>query len=320
MDTFNTSHTSVDVDQGLAALVDPIATDDFLRDFLGKAPVLIRGDESRFSDCGTWSVVDEFLASTWFDRHRMRVKGKETLLAPTSYVEPAPQIAPRGNPYRFQPQALKHVLADEGTLVVDCFEYHHVPLRRLIGRLEQTFQAVTQANLYMNRVNADAQSILHWDDHEVFVLQVEGSKRWTLHAPTMPDPVDVFTDPPAPAPESVHWDGVLRKGEMLYVPRGWWHKVRASEGPSLHLSCSVRLPWGGQLLRQLLAHLVTEFPGLRRNLPLEETESGTREWGMLITDAVTRSMKDPALIDLLLKASRQAPAARPSYAFALEQE
>ncbi|MFF4112601.1 JmjC domain-containing protein [Streptomyces sp. NPDC001714] len=318
MQSRTTSTATVDADKGLAALIDPVGVEAFVGEYLGKQPLLIHGDAHRFASLFSWSLLNEVLASTRFDMHRMRVKGSDGLLNASRYIEPAPQIAPRGNPYRFSAEKLPRVLSDEGTLVIDCFDYYHAPLRRLTGLLEESFHSVTQVNLYMNQTNIRAQSILHWDDHEVFVVQAEGHKKWTLYPSTAPHPVHGLSEPSEPAADGESWSGVLSKGDMLYVPRGWWHQVHASEGPSVHLSFSTRLPSGVSLLDRFVKHLVSTHPAIRRDLPLFGQGSEQDKWLGEFRDAVVTTLDDPVLLRHLIDAERRTPQERPSFSFSSE--
>lgn len=42
----------------------------------------------------------------------------------------------------------------------------------------------------------------HWDDHNVIVVQVEGSKHWRLYGPTRSAPMHRDTAQPEPPPSS----------------------------------------------------------------------------------------------------------------------
>ncbi|MFB7337081.1 JmjC domain-containing protein [Streptomyces adustus] len=305
------------ISDGLSSLVAPLGKDRFLSEYVGKRPVLIRGsDHGRFTSLAGWDVVSELLSSVRVETDRMRVKSGLSLVAPELFTEPAPQIAQRGQPLRFVPDKLAEILATDGTLVVDCFHELHAPLRKLAGAVEQAVKAVTQVNLYLNTVNSSAGSDLHWDDHEVIIAQVEGAKRWALYAPTVEAPVTGWTRPVPPDPEASAWSGVLAAGDVLYVPRGWWHEVRASEGPSVHLSFSARLPWGGQLLQQLTRHLAMHTPEIRHDLPVFATAADERAWFERLRGAVVTAVAQPGVLETLASRLAKEPQPRPSFDFA----
>lgn len=78
----------------------------------------------------------------------------------------------------------------------------------------------------------------HWDTHDVFAIQLIGKKLWQLYPPTQPLPLSHQTSrrmqqacPALPA-----FEYVLNAGDLLYIPRGWWHQVTPLDTASLHLS------------------------------------------------------------------------------------
>ncbi|HEX4304065.1 MAG TPA: cupin domain-containing protein [Rhizomicrobium sp.] len=75
----------------------------------------------------------------------------------------------------------------------------------------------------------------HYDSEDILVLQLEGSKRWQVHAPTVANPVKglELALPPTSAPL---FDGTIEQGDILFVPAGHWHRCENGEGRSLHLA------------------------------------------------------------------------------------
>ncbi|MGH2550988.1 MAG: JmjC domain-containing protein, partial [Thermomicrobiales bacterium] len=62
-------------------------------------------------------------------------------------------------------------------------------------------------------------------------------------------------------------EGVLGTGEMLYMPRGYWHATRFLNDPSLHLTFAVQHPSGMQYAGWLATELVADALA-RRDMPL----------------------------------------------------
>jgi hypothetical protein len=78
----------------------------------------------------------------------------------------------------------------------------------------------------------------HWDTHDVFAIQLLGRKRWQLFEPTFALPLSHHTSDAAPR-EGIGppvLDVVLEPGDVLYVPRGWWHSVAPLNEGSCHVS------------------------------------------------------------------------------------
>ena len=151
-------------------------------------------------------------------------------------------------------------------------------LRRLCRRLEDEFGSTVGANAYLTA--ADAQGFApHWDDVDVFVLQVEGSKKWTVRGP----PRDSLKLPRASSPDFGNDDLAalypdppvevfLRPGDVLYLPRGFVHSAATTGEPSLHLTLSAHRnnAWIDLLERLLPRALAKAGEGevdLRASLP-----------------------------------------------------
>lgn len=100
----------------------------------------------------------------------------------------------------------------------------------------------------------------HMDSYDVFLLQVQGRRRWRV-APPPPSAVSGSPDSDAFVPglpvkilrefEPVH-DWVLEPGDMLYLPPGWAHDGIA-EGPCMTCSIGFRAPSRHEFLSAFLA-------------------------------------------------------------------
>lgn len=98
---------------------------------------------------------------------------------------------------------------------------------------------------------------LHYDTADVVALQIEGSKRWRVYDATVTNPVKGMSaqTPPQSAPV---FDDVLRPGDILAVPAGYWHHCDNGPGLSLHLSILIRPPTGLDAVKALLPQLVDD--------------------------------------------------------------
>ena len=76
---------------------------------------------------------------------------------------------------------------------------------------------------------------VHFDDHDLLVVQLRGTKRW--YVSSRPSELNnVWATIPSTPPELGPHDTVdVRPGDILYLPRGTWHSVD-SDTASLHVS------------------------------------------------------------------------------------
>ena len=89
---------------------------------------------------------------------------------------------------------------------------------------------------------------LHFDNVNVFFIQVSGRKHWKVYKPVVQDPMyNVPRDSHGEYEDNqdvrkdILLDVTLEAGQVLYIPRGFLHEgwVEASETePSVHLTVS----------------------------------------------------------------------------------
>jgi hypothetical protein len=104
---------------------------------------------------------------------------------------------------------------------------------------------IAQGRRFVNLwVGARTRSGLHYDPMDNYLIQIYGRKEAILAAPAdrkslYPFPDNIAksrVDPEAPdleqfpkARRATFWTGTLEPGDLLYIPRGWWHFLRAPE-------------------------------------------------------------------------------------------
>ena len=150
---------------------------------------------------------------------------------------------PGGVPRRCLDDRFRTWLAHGATLVLNSLEAHSECARRLSDEVRRFAGFPTRSNAYVS-FGGDGSFGPHWDTHDVVVLQLVGRKRWRIGAPTFPLPLPAHTSRASgeSAPVLSALDEVLEAGDVLYLPRGWWHEVTPLPEPSLHLSVGIYVP------------------------------------------------------------------------------
>ncbi|WP_263167534.1 cupin domain-containing protein [Streptomyces sp. SCSIO ZS0520] len=251
-----------------------LSREEFAREVWSRTALLTRG-ASDFSDLFSAAAVDELVSRRGLRTPFLRVAKDGSTLPEASFTSPAGAGAAIAD--QLDDTALWRAFADGATLVLQALHRTWEPVAGLVSALGTELGHPVQANAYAtppdNR-GFDA----HYDVHDVFVLQIEGTKRWTVHEPVLPDPLrdQPWTGHRAAVAEAAahgtpHLDTVLRAGDVLYLPRGWLHSAEARGEVSVHLTLGVhawtRHSLAEQLARAALAAL-GEDPAARRALPL----------------------------------------------------
>lgn len=152
---------------------------------------------------------------------------------------------------RVQSFRAQELLTDNRTVVVSALDKRAVgELSIFASSVASAFRTPVQVNAYLSTGLAPGFGA-HWDDHDVLIVQVNGSKYWEVRTPTQLAPLrevcesEDFGD--------VVWSGVLEPGLALYIPRGWAHEVRGFDGSlSVHLTVSIRRPTGLDILERAI--------------------------------------------------------------------
>ena len=137
-------------------------------------------------------------------------------------------------------QSLAQHYRDGATLIISEAHKKFATLANLCRQFTQDFQMRCQTNLYLSPPgNQGFRS--HYDTHEVFILQVQGSKTFRFYESdvALPFPDDQY-DPEQNPHTTITHEVNLKAGDTLYIPRGLVHDAEAqSEEPSLHITLGV---------------------------------------------------------------------------------
>ncbi|MFJ5229604.1 JmjC domain-containing protein [Kitasatospora sp. NPDC088391] len=146
------------------------------------------------------------------------------------------------------PDKVRGHVESGATLVMRNIEHWHAGTAAFADRLGAELGRRVEAFLFVTPPGRRGFPA-HRDDADVFVLQLQGGKRWQIHHP----PADGNWRPgPEADPGPVQLETTVHAGEVLYVPRGAAHSaVGHTEGLSFHLSLTVRQPGTGELRAEL---------------------------------------------------------------------
>ncbi|OKJ72305.1 JmjC domain-containing protein [Streptomyces sp. CB02460] len=135
--------------------------------------------------------------------------------------------------------ALGRILNDSGTVVLDHVDFFDPTLEVACRALGWWSGELTSANAYLAVGDTDGFH-LHWDDHEVIAVQLSGEKSWEVRGPSRPAPMYRDAERNRTPSEEVLWKGTMRAGDVMHIPRGFWHTATrlgsGSDGHSLHVT------------------------------------------------------------------------------------
>lgn len=258
----------------------------FLDHHWARSPLHLPGDDpSAFADLFTLDDVDHLVASSFARTPTFRLVRNGSPLPPARYTKTA-RVGGQNVTGAGDPRRVFQEFADGATIVLQGLQRYWPPITGFCRQLERELNFAVQANAYITPPGSQGLAV-HYDTHDVFVLQVGGSKEWEVYDPVYPDPLP--SQPwasrkrePAPATLSVK----LAKGDVLYVPRGFLHSARAQTDLSAHLTIGIHSETRHDVLRHVVEE-AAESAGFRRSLPpgwASDEEGLAKEVEMAIAD------------------------------------
>lgn len=244
---------------GFASVISPVTLAGFLETYFEREPLFVgRASPRHFAGLADLDRLDTYLTATL-------PRLSEVLLVKFGHDQDSRAYA--GAEGRIDPRRVWSMFADGWTVVFNNLHRHMPELGQLCRAAEAQFSQPFQTNLYLTPAHAQGFKP-HWDTHDVFVLQVMGSKDWALYDTKLawPLPGQSFNQNPVP-PGPVSREVRLEAGDTLYVPRGLMHDARSTDEMSLHVTLGLMgKTWADLLFEALAAYALAE-PSARRLLP-----------------------------------------------------
>lgn len=254
----------------LAALLAPMGADRFFaRHFARRRLVLQDRDSQVYAGLPSIDEFERLLASLtsaqagWFSVVKVKARPPDDAMVTADGVLDLSQVV---DAYRAgHSLLLNQVQHRHRATAVLCRGLEEALVERgvMLGRH-------IGANAYLSPPRSQGFSI-HYDPHDVFILQLAGHKVWRLYRQHVR-----FPTAPPPTPFSPAEAGPLEReltvgpGDLLYLPRGVLHEARTTDEASLHLTLSIEvMTW-----RDLFRDLATADPRLGEGLPIGFARNG----------------------------------------------
>ncbi len=227
----------------LADVLAPASTDEFVQSDLGKSFRYFPGRAGKFTSLLTWPDLNEILALHQLDTPRLRLARDGQPIPADSFLSYHPARRPHAPATtRIRSTELTQHLQQGATLILDAVDELHTPVRNLAADIEKALLARIQVNMYAGWRTSPGFD-LHWDGHDVLILQISGRKHWKVYPMTREHPVEGDPKKENP-PDTPVWEGLLNDGDLLYIPRGWWHVAVPLDEPTLHLTVGIHRATG----------------------------------------------------------------------------
>jgi ribosomal protein L16 Arg81 hydroxylase len=244
----------------LAEMIEPIEPEEFFRSHWERDVLVVnRGRPDFYADLLTLDDIDRVVTTLHLDNREINLVDAKRELSAKDYCYPSGLV---------DPARLFALFADGATIILPQLQLRVSALAELCRAMEAQTGARFQTNIYLTPPG-DAQGFRpHYDDHDVFVLQLAGRKLWKIYDTpvVLPDKQMPF-DPEVYKPGEISQEFVLEAGDMAYVPRGVMHDAVSAEEMSLHVTLGALVKTWGDLLTEAVLHMARDDSAFRRALP-----------------------------------------------------
>ena len=271
----------------LASLIAPITEEDFHAHYWEQKPLIVhRADLDYYGDLFTLRKFDEAVM-----RERTQIK---TANAVTS----------KNKSYKTElVQGLEALLADMregGTIVLDSWHRVDPQLGLLCRALGAEFSHQCQANLYLTPPHGKGFPP-HWDNHDVFILQVVGSKKWQIEKDRRLLPRKDQTMPEwGRELQGEVLSFTLNQGDLIYMPRGFVHRAESGAEPSLHITLGVTAIFLEDLLDATITAAIQRDDRLRVTMPFKFMNGTVEQLGQQVMTALRDIAADETFVNTVV--------------------
>jgi Cupin superfamily protein len=273
-------------------IIAPVAVTQFLAEYYEQRILLLQREQPTFySDLVSVGALDEFLSMGSPHCARVFAVDARRDIVPEEYTLPDGRI---------DVVRVFQLFADGATIGFPHMHDHVPALASICRGAEQLFNCPFQTNLYFTPANGQGFKT-HYDTHDVFVLQVAGSKRWQVYDPVirLPLPGQVFDSDEHKLGPVVR-EFMLSAGDIFYCPRGVPHDASATEEPSLHITFGALAYSWAEVMIEAMADACLNDAFFRASLPIGFATNGAEP------DALETKFR--ALVERFSRSARLGPA------------
>ncbi|WP_433268960.1 JmjC domain-containing protein [Actinosynnema sp. CS-041913] len=241
---------------------------------------------------------------------RLRILQGGRDLHPNAFISTRPVRRSEGVPM-VDMERLGRLIQEGATLVLDGVNIYDPTLEVACRALQWWTHELVQVNTYLTTGDA-AGFNLHWDDHDVLIVQVAGQKSWEVRGLTRPAPMYRDAGPNVEPPEEIVWKGTMQPGDVMHIPRGYWHQATREDrgdGFSLHLTFGFPQRTGVDYFTWL-ADQSRRSEVFRHDLARWDSVRFRGEQQFALTDGAVKLSATTSIDDFLAAREREIPPSR----------
>lgn len=244
----------------LQKLLGPEKIDLFLSKYFSRIPFSMPNQAKDFSNLVNWEIINNIIDSK---KSHLRIVKDGLMVKDYTDLNSAEAAAyyQKGN-----------------TLLLKNAERSNLLFETIAKDFSTSFHTEVDIQLYCTPAENNAFG-WHYDVEEVFIIQVRGSKEYRIKQNTIhPNPLvsSISKDFKFEKESSdLEITVLLKEGDWLYIPSGWWHIARTKE-ESMHISIGL-MPRSAIDLVSFLNYQLAQSVFWRTRLPIYKEFTNQKE-------------------------------------------
>ena len=292
----------------LAALLAPVTPERFFADHYDKAPLHVRGTPGKFAQVLSWRGINRLLDMThvWTGSSLKLVLDSQTI-PPEQYCARATGRDAGAQVMQPDARRVQEWIARGASVVMNDVDSLTPGLASVSNALESAGLGKSQANVYISWQSHKAFRT-HYDTHDVWAVQVEGEKTWNIWEGRAEWPI---AHPVFKSQTQEHHDAargklreavLMKPGDLLYLPRGWYHDALAEAPASVHIAYGVHAPLGMDVMNILVERVLYDAE-FRKPLPRQDGTASAKfaltQRAGLLGQRLAELCRDPKVLEVL---------------------
>lgn len=251
--------TALSASSVLEMLVAPLSPEEFFADYYEKKVFRSGLKHPETAQLLSLDRIDEIISDSELPRAALSMAKSGSPVSPDEFTF-ANGTIDRG--------AVLDNFRDGATIILPQLHFADGRLYNFCLALETAFGARVQTNVYLTPPEAHGFGV-HYDNHDVFVIQISGAKQWEIYGdrdglPFRGEGFRKGVDDTGELKETF----VLEAGQCLYVPRGTSHRApNHGTEPSLHITVGILVQTWAEFMLEAVAEASLRIPEMRHSLP-----------------------------------------------------
>jgi ribosomal protein L16 Arg81 hydroxylase len=282
----------------LSDILGHVSETDFFEQYWERKPLVVKGGRNGYCNkILTLNDLSYVLSNQRLRKDECKVSKEGKILPPSLYqCDYSMRVMEREVNDIVDTNKLLSLYTQGATLVFSEFNSRWYPVQQLKQEIEQAFKATVLTNVFLTNARAQGFSV-HYDSHDVILLQLSGTKHWTIYSSPIELPLKsqafgrYLSQEEATKTVSKLFEIDLEAGDVMYLPRGYMHEAKTLDQPSLHLTLGIHPKLAADYLVDAMTMAGHYSPDLRRALTTEFYHGSTDDKRAKLTQWLNLAME-----------------------------